>query len=200
VFVTAHDAMATIAGVREGEVLLVHAAGSGVGTAVVQLAHAWGCRVVGTARSADKLERCRGLGLDHGVLASRPLDPTALADEIVAAAGPVDVTIDLVGGDYLRADVRVAALHGRIVVVGTLAGSRSELDLGAVLGKRLRIVGTTLRSRGLREKADAMTAFGRDVLPLLASGAVTMPFDDAQQAYDLLASDTVFGKVVLVPA
>ena len=83
---------------RRGEVVLVHAAGSGVGTAAVQLAHAAGCIVVGTSRTAKKLDQCRRLGLDHAVVAPRELDPAALADEIAAAAGPVDVTIDLVGG------------------------------------------------------------------------------------------------------
>jgi NADPH2:quinone reductase len=204
-FVTSHDALVTIAALGHGEVVLVHAAASGVGTATVQLAHALGARVVGTSRTEEKLEQCRALGLDHAVVVPRELDVEALADRIVAAAGPVDVTIELVGGDYLRADVAAAAAGGRIVLVGTLAGGRSELDMTTAMGKRLRITGTMLRNRSVPEKAAAIAAFAHDVVPLLASGAVapvvarTVPFGDAQEAYDLVARDAVLGKVVLTP-
>src|SRR5262245_55705091 len=98
VFVTAHDAMVTLAQVQRGETVLVHAAGSGVGTAAVQLAHAMGCTVVGTSRTSDKLEQCRALGLDHAVLAPREADPEVLAKDVEAAAGRVDVVVELVGG------------------------------------------------------------------------------------------------------
>ena len=203
VFVTAHDAMVTQATVAVGEVVLVHAAGSGVGTAAVQLAHAMGCTVVGTSRTPAKLEQCRRLGLDHAVVAPRELDAAALADEIGAVAGPVDVTIDLVGGDYLVTDVRAAARLGRIVMVASQAGGRAELEIGALMGKRLRLHGTVLRARSVEEKTAATEAFTRDVVPLLAAGTVvpvvarTFPLDDAAEAYDLLASDAVFGKIVL---
>ncbi len=203
VFVTAHDAMVTQATVARGEVVLVHAAGSGVGTAAVQLAHAMGCTVVGTSRTPAKLDQCRRLGLDHAVVAPRELDAAALADEITAAAGPVDVTIDLVGGNYLVTDVRAAGRHGRIVMIASQAGGRAELEIGALMGKRLRIHGTVLRARSVEEKTAATEAFARDVVPLLADGTVvpvvarTFPLDDASEAYDLLASDAVFGKIVL---
>jgi putative PIG3 family NAD(P)H quinone oxidoreductase len=207
VFITAHDAMVTQAGLESGEVLLVHAAGSGVGTAAVQLGRAMGCTVIGTSRTAEKLEQCRTLGLDHAVVAPRTLDPGALADAILAASGrrPVDVTIDLVGGAYVVTDVRVAALLGRIVVVASQAGGRAELEIGALMGKRLRIHGTVLRARSLDEKTAATAAFVRDVVPWLADGTVvpvvshTFPLDDAPEAYELLASNAVFGKIVLTP-
>ena len=179
------------------------AVGSGVGTTALQLAKAAGCTVVGTARSPEKLERCRELGLDHAVLAPRELDPVALADEIVAAAGPVDVALELVGGSYLVTDVRAAAPLGRIVLIGVVAGTRAELDMAMVMVKRLRVQGTTLRGRDVEQKAAAVAAFSRDVVPLLAAGDVapviarSMPIDDAGEAYDLLASDTVFGKLIL---
>ncbi len=202
-FVTAHDAMFTIAGIARGDTVLVSAVGSGVGTTALQLAKAAGCTVVGTARSPEKLERCLELGLDHAVLAPRDLDPVALADQIVAAAGPVDVVLELVGGNYLVTDVRAAAPLGRIVLVGVVAGIRAELDIASVMFKRLRVQGTTLRGRDVAQKAAATAAFTRDVLPLLASGEVApviariMSIDAAPEAYDLLASDTVFGKLVL---
>ena len=203
VFVTAHDAMVTKAEVAAGETVLVHAAGSGVGTAAVQLAHAFGCPVVGTSRTADKLELCRSLGLDHAVLAPRDIDPVAFADEITAAAGPVDVAIDLVGGRYVEADIRAASVHGRIVLIASQAGARAELDIGAAMFKRLRIHGTVLRARPAEEKATATDAFTRDVVPLLEAGTVgpviarTFTLDDADAAYELLAADAVFGKIVL---
>jgi NADPH2:quinone reductase len=202
-FITAHDAMVTQAALRAGETLLVHAVGSGVGTAALQLGRAAGATVVGTARTSEKLERCRELGLDHAVLAPRDLDPAALAAEITGVAGPVDVTLELVGGDYLITDLAVGAPLGRVMLIGLMAGARTHLDLGALMAKRMRIVGTLLRVRSAEEKAAATAAFTRDVVPLLARGEVRpviarrMPLDDAVEAYDLLASDAVFGTIVL---
>jgi putative PIG3 family NAD(P)H quinone oxidoreductase len=203
VFVTAHDALVTQAGLRAGEVMLVHAAGSGVGTAAVQLARTLGCTVAGTARTPEKLEQARALGLEHAVVAPRELDPGALAREITAAVGPVDVTLELVGGDYLVTDVAVAAPRGRIVVVGLVAGNRARLDMATLMFKRLRVYGTTLRGRSTEEKGAATAAFVRDVLPGFASGDLrpvvsrVMPLADGAEAYALLASDAVFGGIVL---
>jgi putative PIG3 family NAD(P)H quinone oxidoreductase len=203
VFVTAHDAMVTQAGATSGDTVLVHAVGSGVGTAAVQLAHALGAIVVGTARTADKLAAARELGLDHPVLAPRNLDPRALADAIVDAAGPVDVVLELVGGPYLGVDVRAARRGARIVVIGTLGGGRTELDVAGVMVKRLHVIGTVLRARDHAEKAAVTDAFARDVVPQLAAGtitpvvAATFPIDAAPAAYELLRSDTTFGKVIL---
>jgi putative PIG3 family NAD(P)H quinone oxidoreductase len=203
VFVTAHDALVTQAGVAAGEVVLIHAVGSGVGTAGLQLAKALGATVVGTARTPDKLERCRALGLDHAVLAPRELDPFALAEQITAVAGPVDIVLELVGGAYVAVDVRAAALRGRIVVIGAMGGGRCDLEVGLLMVKRLRMMGTVLRSRSTDEKTAATEAFARDVVPMLATGSVqpvteaTFPLDAAPDAYALLASDTTFGKVVL---
>ncbi|HEY7439098.1 MAG TPA: NAD(P)H-quinone oxidoreductase [Acidimicrobiia bacterium] len=203
VFVTAHDAMRTRAALQPGESVLVHAAGSGVGTAVVQLAKAWGCPVTGTARTAGKLDRAAELGLDHGIVPGDPFDPSELAAQLVNAAGALDVTIDLVGGPYVVADVLAAALLGRIVIVGMLAGGRADLPIGLVMGKRLAIHGTVLRARSDEHKAAAMRGFADEVVPLLADRSVapivdrTFPLEQAAQAYELLASDTTFGKVLL---
>jgi putative PIG3 family NAD(P)H quinone oxidoreductase len=204
VFVTAHDALVTQAQAQAGEVVLVHAVGSGVGTAGLQLAKAIGATVVGTARTADKLDRCRALGLDHGVLAPREPDPLALADQITGAVGgPVDVVLELVGGTYVATDVRAAALKGRIVVIGAMAGGQCDLEVALLMVKRLRMMGTVLRSRPLDEKTAATEAFARDVVPMLEAGTVapvvaaTVPLDDTPEAYELLASDTTFGKVVI---
>jgi NADPH2:quinone reductase len=207
-FLTAHDAMVTQAHVAAGEWVLVHAIGSGVGTAALQLARALGARVVGTARTAKKIERCRSLGLDAGIEPPRTidgaLDVDALAWAIVeATGGGAHVTLDLVGGDYVIADVNAATVQGRIVCIGTMAGGRAMLPIGAILAKRLTLIGTVLRGRNVAEKAAATDAFVRDVVPLLADGRVapiieaTFPLDRAEDAYALLESDATFGKVIL---
>lgn len=203
VFVTAHDAMFTQACLHPGETVLIHAVGSGVGTAALQLAGCIGCTVVGTARTQEKLDRCVAMGLDHPVLAPRDLDVRALAGAIREAAGDADVIVDLVGGDYFAVDLEVAAVKGRVILVGTLAGIKTEANLLNLLVKRVEARGTVLRSRASHEKAAAVHAFAGHVLPLLAAGTVTpvieevVPLDDAARGYELLGSDTTFGKVVL---
>jgi putative PIG3 family NAD(P)H quinone oxidoreductase len=194
-FVTAHDAIVTQAGLRGGETLLVSACGSGVGTAAVQLAHSMGAIVVGSSRSQDKLDRCTALGMDGGVLVAEG----RFADRVPAP----DVVLELVGGGYLAEDVRCVKTLGRIVLVGMLAGRKTEVDLGQVLGKRVRIFGTVLRARPLEEKIAAMRAFEAQVVPLLARGAVkpvvdrVFPLADAAKAHAHMASNEGFGKIVL---
>jgi NADPH:quinone reductase-like Zn-dependent oxidoreductase len=207
-FVTAHDALVTKAHVQPGEWVLVHAVGSGVGTTAVQLAVAFGARVIGTARTASKLERCRELGLEHGVVPptadTGELDADGLAWSIIELTeGGAHVTIDLVGGPYVEASVAAAAPHGRIVLVGAMAGARATLVVPVVMGKWLTIIGTVLRARDAAEKAAATEAFVRDVVPLLADGRVApvvervVPLAEAADAYELVASDATFGKVIL---
>jgi putative PIG3 family NAD(P)H quinone oxidoreductase len=206
-FVTVHDAMVTCAALEAGEWLLVHAVGSGVGTAGVQLGKALGARVVGTARTAEKLDRCRPFGLDAGIVPmttpAGDLDVPALAAGLLDATGGVDVVLDLVGGRYVEADVIAATSKGRIVLIGALAGSDAQLSVLTTMAKRLTIAGTMLRPRNEAEKADAIAAFARDVVPLLATGTVApviedvLPIADAAAAYDRLASNSTFGKLVL---
>jgi len=194
VFITAHDALVTIAGLKPGERVLVHGVGSGVGTAAVQIARAMGATSVGTARTPGKLEKAKELGLDEGVVAG---------GESADAIGEVDVVVDLIGGDYLAIDVEVCRPKGRIVIVGLLGGAVSELNLGAVMQKRLSIRGTVLRSRPDHEKAAAVAAFGAQLVPLFADGRLhpvvdkIVPLEQGQEAYDLIASNATFGKVVL---
>ncbi|CAN5681961.1 zinc-binding dehydrogenase [soil metagenome] len=196
VFVTAHDALFVRAGLRPGERVLIHGVGSGVGTAAVQLAHAFGAETIGTSRTADKLERAAPLGLDEGVLAD---------DDMAARIGEVDVVLDLVGGPYVATDVAVCRSKGRVVVVGLLAGSSVHLDLGRVMRNRLTIMGTVLRTRPDHEKAAATEAFAREVVPLLERKALrpvierVLPLQRGAEAYDLVRSDGTFGKVVLEP-
>lgn len=202
-FITAHDALCTRARMQPLELVLVHAAGSGVGTAVVQLASALDATTVGTSRQQWKLDAAAGIGLHHGILAPSPLDVIALATEIQERAGDCDVTIDLAGGPYLEVDLRAAALMGRVVLVGTLAGGTAQFPIFLAMSKRLTVMGTVLRARDDEEKAVATRAFASDVSPLLESGAVkpvvaeVVPLAEAERAYELVASDTTFGKVIL---
>jgi len=199
-FITAHDAIVTQAGLTSGETLLVHAAGSGVGTAAVQLGRALGARVIGTARTQDKLDRARSLGLDVGIVPASG----AFADAVkVAAPDGAQVVLELVGGNYLAEDLRCTTTLGRIVLVGLMAGVKSELELGLILRKRLRVLGTVLRARPLEEKIAAMRAFEAQVVPLFARGLVkpiidtVMPLADAARAHERMASNAGFGKIVL---
>ncbi|HET9772899.1 MAG TPA: NAD(P)H-quinone oxidoreductase [Acidimicrobiia bacterium] len=203
-FITAHDAMVVQGGLMSGQRVLIHAVASGVGTAALQLACSLGATVAGTSRSKDKLERAVELGLHHPVPAPSGFEPAALAEEITTAAGgSMDVTVDLLGGPYLGVDVAAAGPKGRIVIVGLIAGRAAELDMGALLAKRLVVRGTVLRSRPSAEKADATHLFEGQVVPLIAGGAIRpvidelVPLAEAERAYDLVAADRTFGKVVL---
>lgn len=200
-FVTAYDALVLQGGLAPGERVLIHAAGSGVGTAGVQIARAMGCTVVGTSRTADKLERCRDLGLDAGIVCHDGRFAGAVR-EATAGQG-VDVVLELVGGAYVAEDVAACAHRGRIVVVGLTAGGRAEVDLRSVLAKRLAIVGTVLRSRPIEEKIAAAHVLQRNIGPWLARGALrpivdrTFGFDEAGAAHAYVADNRSFGKVLL---
>lgn len=205
VFITAHDALFTQANLRTGERVLVHAAGSGVGTAAVQLARAAGAGAVyGTARSADKIERARDFGLEEGAVVAG--DPRAFAEAVrewTNGAG-VNVILDLVGASYLDANLDALAARGRLMLVGTLGGATAAFDYRKAMGKRLTVKGTVLRSRSLEEKARAVRLFAAEVVPLLARRRVspvldsTFPLAEAAAAYARLESNETFGKVVLL--
>ncbi len=201
VFITAHDALFTQLGLATGERLLIHAVGSGVGTAALQLAKTAGATVLGTSRTAWKLERAKELGLDQAIDTSREDFPEVVATE--AEGGGVDVVLALVGGPYLAGNLAVLLRRGRMIVVGLTAGRKAEIDLGVMLRKRLRVVGTSLRSRPLEEKIAAAQALRRQVLPLLADGRVrpivdeVFDFEDAPEAHRRMEGNANFGKLVL---
>ena len=200
-FITAHDALITQAHVSPGERVLIHAVGSGVGTAAVQLAHAMGCEVWGTSRTAEKLERTKALGLDHGIDTSR--DDFANAVQVASQGRGADVVIDLLGGIALERNIAALASKGRLVLVGLLGGSDAPLDLNLMLRKRLTIVGTTLRARPLEEKIAATQRFAAQVVPWLERGLVrpivdsAFAFSEVQAGLSRMESNDVFGKIVL---
>jgi putative PIG3 family NAD(P)H quinone oxidoreductase len=200
VFITAHDAVFTQGNLRAGEWLLVHAVGSGVGLAALQLAKANGAFVAGTSRTDDKLKRCREFGLDLPLLTREPVFADAVRDMNGSGA---NVILDLVGGNYFPENLNSLAVRGRIILVGLTAGRRSEIDLGQALYKRAAIIGTVLRARSVEEKVAATEAFINDVVPLLADGRVrpnldkVFPAADIQNAHRYLESNESFGKVVI---
>ena len=201
VFLTAYDALFRQLDIRAGERVLVHAIGSGVGTASLQLAQLAGATVYGTSRSSAKLVKARELGLDHTIDASAG-DWVAQVEERAGRDG-IHAIVDLVGGEYFGANLRVLASRGRVMVVGLTAGSRSELDLSIVLRKRLHIVGTVLRARPIEEKIALAREFSERVVPLFEAGRLrpviehVFPFSHIRAAHELLESNVTFGKVVL---
>ncbi len=200
VFMTAFDAVFLQAGLRVDEWLLVHAVGSGVGTAAVQLASRAGARVIGTSRTADKLRAAEELGMAHGV----PGDD-AWPDVVLNATSGrgVDVVLDLVGGPYLAGNQRVVATGGRHVVVGIPGGAKAEVDLGLLMRKRATLRGTVLRSRSLDEKVALARAFERDVLPGFQDGTLRPVVDrvfsaeEAAEAHRHMEANRNFGKILL---
>jgi NADPH2:quinone reductase len=191
VFTTAYDAIFTQAELRPGERLLVHGGAGGVGTAAIQLARATGARVTATVRNE---------GLRNGVAA---LGAEVIAPEDFSEHGPFDVILELVGAPNLAENLQALAIGGRITVIGVAAGAKGELNLLALMGKRARIHGSTLRARPLEEKALVARALEREVLPLFDSGALsvpiaeTFPLEDAAAAYERFAAGGKLGKIVL---
>ena len=203
VFMTAHDALFTQCGVTIGEHVLIHAAGSGVGTAAIQLVRAAGAFAYGTSRTAEKLERAKEFGLTNSFVVDR--DPNQFVDaakDWTNGAG-VNVVLDLVGAAYLRANLQSLATRGRLIFVGTTSGSKAEIDYSVVMSKRLKIMGTSLRTRSAEEKATATRLFAQQVVPLLATGEVRPVIDrvfkmeDVRAAHERIESNESFGKVVL---
>lgn len=199
-FMTAYDAIRLQEGLREGETLLVHAVGSGVGTAALQIGLALGCRVLGTSRTPDKLERASHLGLEEPVAGDDHWPDRVL--ELTGGRG-VDVILDLVGGAYLEGNQKVLAPRGRHIVVGVPSGRKAHVDLRALMAARGSIRGTVLRARPVEEKAELARAFREEVLPMLDSDAARPVVDrvfspeDAGEAHRWMEENRNFGKLLL---
>ncbi|WP_432497888.1 NAD(P)H-quinone oxidoreductase [Kineococcus gypseus] len=190
----------TLAGLRPGELLLVHGGSSGIGTMAVQLARAVGARVAVTAGSPAKLAACERLGAQLGVDYHR--EDFVAAVRAFEPAG-ADVVLDVVGGPYLARNVDVLATGGRLVVIGVQGGARAELDLGVLLAKRASVHATTLRARPAAEKAAVVAGVRDHVWPLVADGAVRpvvherFALGDAARAHEVLESSAHVGKLLL---
>jgi putative PIG3 family NAD(P)H quinone oxidoreductase len=190
------------AGLRPGEVLLVHGGGSGIGTMAVQLARYVGATVAVTAGSRRKLEACARLGAEVLVDYTRQ----DFVEEVRAATGGsgADVVLDVVGAPYLSRNVDLLATGGRLVLIGLQGGARAEIDLGAVLAKRLSVLGSTLRARPPADKAAICASVVEHVWPLLAEGRVRpvvherVPMAEAARAHRAVEASEHVGKVLLV--
>ncbi|HYI61571.1 MAG TPA: NAD(P)H-quinone oxidoreductase [Acidimicrobiales bacterium] len=201
VWITAWDALVVQGGLTAGRTALVHAGASGVGSAALQLCRALGARVVTTASTA-KVEPCRALGADVVVDYTNGEDFVEAAWEATGGAG-VDVVLDVVGGDYLAGNIRALRTGGTIVQVGVMGGGKATFDLGALLPKRARLVGTVLRARPVEEKIALTQRFGREVLPLFERGQVRpvvdsrYPLAAAAEAHRHMEANANVGKILL---
>jgi putative PIG3 family NAD(P)H quinone oxidoreductase len=185
----------------EGEHVLVHGGSSGIGTTAIQLARAFGATVFATAGSEDKCAACERLGAR--AINYRTADFVEAVREWTAGRG-VNVILDIVGGSYLQRNLDALAMHGRLIQIGLLEGSRTEINLRAIMQKRLTLTGSTLRVRSVEEKGAIARALEARVWPLLAARQVapviyrTLPLADAPEAHRLLESGEAIGKVVLL--
>jgi putative NAD(P)H quinone oxidoreductase, PIG3 family len=199
VFMTAYDALFLQAGLRMGECVLIHAAGSGVGTAAIQLAKATGATAFGTARTPAKLEQVRELGLDAGFA------PQRFAAEILELTNGqgVQVVLDCVGAAYLEQNMQALSRWGRMIILATMSGTFGKLNIEQLYGKCLSVKGVVLRTRTLEEKLAVTRAFVTSVLPLLASGKVrpiierTYPLAEISAAHVAMSNNQNFGKIIL---
>lgn len=191
------------AGLKPGETLLVHGGSSGIGTSAIMMAHHLGSRVFATAGSADKCRACEALGAERGIN-YRDEDFVEIVKAQTDGKG-ANVILDMVGGDYVGRNLAAAAMHGRIVNIAFLKGSKVEVDLLPVMLKRLTLSGSTLRPRSVAEKAEIARALEAKVWPLLAQGKIrpqiykTFPLAEAAEAHRLMESSAHVGKIVLVP-
>lgn len=197
-FATVWSNVFMLAGLQPGETLLVHGGASGIGTTAIQLAKAFGAKVVTTVGSADKAEFVRELGADV-VVNYREDDFVEACREV----GGADVVLDIIGGKYLARNVAALARGGRIVVIGMQGGAKGELNLGALLGRQGTISATSLRFRPAEEKAEIMAQLVEHVWPLVEAGTVapilhrSLPLEQVADAHRILEESSHVGKVVL---
>jgi NADPH:quinone reductase len=193
-YTTAHDALFTQCELAMGERVCIHGAAGGVGTAAVELASAAGATVVATVRDGTRRDEVAGMG--NGI--------TVVAPDDFIERGPFDVILELVGAPNLAANLEALAMGGRLSIIGIGAGATAEINLYALMAKRARMMGSTLRSRPLEDKAAAARRIERHVLPLVDAGKVTVPIAatfpmaDAQAAYERFDAGGKLGRIVLV--
>lgn len=199
VFLTAFVNLFCEAGLRTGETALIHGGGSGVGTAAVQLCRQAAAKAIVTAGTDAKVARCLALGAEFGV----NYKERDFAEAILAHTDGVDVILDLAGASYLERNVRLLKSGGRLVVIAVLTGAEAQIDLLELQRKRLRLIGSVLRSRSDAEKTAIVAAFKERFWPLLIDGRVrpvieeVLPIERAAQAQDILRQNRNIGKVVL---
>ncbi len=200
-FFTVYYNVFTRGGLAPGETLLVHGGSSGIGTTAIQLAKAHGCKVLVTAGSDKKCKFCLDLGADVAINYRQG----SWENEVVErnnGAGP-DVILDMVAGPYMQKNINILARDGRYVIIAFLQGPKAELNMRAVLGKRLTITGSTLRPQSDAEKALIANDLRENVLPLIESGSIrpiiyhSFPLAQASRAHEMMESSHHMGKIVL---
>lgn len=202
VFLTAYLNIFREAGLQPGETLLMHGGASGVGTAAIQLAKALGpSNVIVTVGSEDKVRACKELGTDHAILYKQE-DFAERVKEITAKRG-ADVILDHIGGSYLGQNMACLAVYGRLVIIGLMGGAKAELNIGRMMVKRQRVIGSVLRARSVKEKTALTEAFRKDALGRFASGELkpvihdVLPFDDIVKAHEMMEANANTGKIVI---
>ena len=200
VWITAFDALVVQGGLTSGRTALVHAGGSGVGTAAIQIAKAIGARIIVTA-SAGKVGRCLELGADAAVDYA-VADFVAATREFTDGRG-ADVILDVIGGDYVDRDIAAVAVGGRIIQVGVMGGGVTSVNVGMLLPKRAALIGTVLRARPLEEKIAITRRFATEILPFFASGVVhpvidrRYPLDAIAAAHAAMEANENVGKILI---
>ncbi|HKP27869.1 MAG TPA: NAD(P)H-quinone oxidoreductase [Gemmatimonadales bacterium] len=202
-FLTGWDALVTRGRLAAGERVLLHAVGSGLGTAMIQLARRIGATVLGTSRTPAKLQHARALGLDIGI-------DTSGGGFRDAVHEPVNVIIDVLGGPAFSDNLAILAPRGRLVMLGFLQGSQVDTSLDQVLRKRLEVIGSVMRTRLLPERVSLVREFEAEVLPMLTGGradgrtggirpivGATFPFSEIVRAHEAMEANEPFGKIVL---
>lgn len=201
VFFTAYLNLFMEASLKKGETVLIHGGASGVGTAGIQLAHQAGCRVFVTAGDEEKLARCRELGAELAI----NYKEEDFVERIQAYTNNegVDVIMDMVGAPYLERNLALLKVYGRLVFISMLGGAKTEINLGALMGRRLRLIGSVLRPRSVTEKVEIKRRFMAQFWPLLEEGVVrpiidsVYPIAQANQAHDRMANNKNIGKIIL---
>jgi NADPH:quinone reductase-like Zn-dependent oxidoreductase len=201
VFATAYDALFRQVGLKQGESLLIHAVGSGVGTAAIQLSREAGVTILGTSGSKEKLTKAKRLGLNIGIN-YRTEDFAEAVFEQTEGVG-VDAILDLVGAAHWKGNLRVLRSTGRMIIIGLVSGSKVEADLSVILRKRLRIMGSVLRFRSLAEKRQLTHLIIENLLPLFEAERLApiidcvYPWSEASAAHSYMEENRNFGKIVL---
>ncbi len=202
VFLTAYLNIFREAGLKPAETLLMHGGASGVGTAAIQLAKAIGpSEVIVTVGSEEKAEACKALGADHAVLYKQE----DFADRVLAITEKkgADVILDHIGGGYLDKNMKCLAIYGRLVIIGLMGGAKAELNIGRMMVKRQRVIGSVLRARSIKEKTELTQAFRSEALGLFASGRLrpvihdVLPLSDIVKAHEMMEANANTGKIML---
>ena len=203
-FITAYLNIFELGGIERGQRILVHGGGSGIGTSAIQLCREAGVEVIVTAGSDEKCSRCVELGAMHAI--NYRTQEFSDATKVITEGLGVDLVLDCIGGSYLRQNLRCLKQDGRLVVIGLMGGTKAELNLAQLLGKRIQIIGSTLRNLPLERKRTIIESFNARFGPALRAGRLcaithaTLKLEEAQKAHHIMKASSHFGKLILAMA